>query len=141
MRSGFLPVIFMGLIMSLSVSAHAESAVDWRGYRIHYTTLPSTAIPADVARQHDIVRAGNRIITNIAVRQDGRPVRVQVAGKSRNLLAQESDLEFREVLEQDAIYYLCSQIVSETDTIWFDITIKPAGESEAYHLAFTREYY
>ncbi len=121
--------------------AHAENAVDWRGYRIHFTTFPATVIPADVALQHGIIRADNRIVTNIVVRRDGKPVRATVQGTSRNLLAQEFDLGFREILEQDAIYYLCSQVTSETDTIWFDIMVKPEDETQAYHLEFTREYY
>jgi hypothetical protein len=121
--------------------AQAENAVDWQGYRIHFTTFPATVIPADVALQHNIIRGDNRIITNIAVRRDGKPVRVRIKGTARNLLAQKFDLGFREILEQDAIYYLCSQIISETDTIWFDIMIKPEGEAQTYRLEFTREYY
>ncbi len=113
----------------------------WKDYEIHYSTFPSKLIPVEVATAHNIVRSHNRIIINVSIRNKEVPIRAKIHGTALNLLGQEIDLTFIEVTEQQAIYYIASQIVNEKDTISLQIFIKPDLEKDTYKLKFTRQYY
>lgn len=125
------------------VAPHTLAAqfIEWQGHEIHYTSFSSMLIPAETAALHDIKRAKNRIVTNISLRRDGKPVAAQVSGTATNLLNQQSQLDFTEVTEQTAIYYLANQLVSERDTLRLSIRIQPQGLDEAYLLEYVRDYY
>ena len=128
-------------MLCFPVGTNADQFVSFEGYEIHYSTFSSLIIPADVAKVHGITRAKNRIITNISVRQNDKSVTTAIQGTIENLLGQVITLEFSEVLEQDAIYYLANHVVDEKDRIKFDINIKPTNSASNYHLKFAREYY
>jgi hypothetical protein len=138
--------LVMALLLQLSTqllgqTCQADQFIQWQGYEIHYTTLSSRLIPADVAASHGITRADNRVVTNISIRRDGQPIRANIRGTATNLLNQRQNLAFTEVMERDAIYYLANQLVDVRDTLRFVLFILPEGASEAYELAFVRDYY
>ena len=89
----------------------------WQNYEIHYTTLNSMLIPSEVAKAHNITRSKSRIVTNITVRKDDTAVAAKIEGTSTNLLNQLFTLDFQEVKEPGAIYYLSNQIIDEQVTI------------------------
>jgi hypothetical protein len=131
--------VWVGLV--IASQAFCEQMQHWKGYDIHYSTFSSKLVPIEVANAHDIIRADNRLITNISIRRKGAPVRANVHGTVRNLLDQQVELEFTEVTERQAIYYLATQIVNAKDTISFRIFIRPERENKTYQLEFTRQYY
>ena len=133
--------IFTVQLLLFPFTASADQLVTWSGYEIHYSSFSSLIIPDDVARVHGITRARGRIVTNISVRKDGVSVEAIVTGTARNLLNQILPLEFSEVQEQDAIYYLANQIIDEKDTIRFKIIVRPTDSTEDYELNFMRRYY
>lgn len=114
--------------------------IQWRGYDIHYTTFSSTLIPQEVANAHNIIRSRNRIVTNISIRKDGQPVRAQLEGTNSNLLNQLFTMQFTEVIEETAIYYLANQIIDEKDHLRFQISVQPLDQDETLELRFTRQY-
>lgn len=132
--------IALAILLVLAAPGFAEQ-VTWRDYTIYYTTFRSTLIPPEVAEQHGITRGERRILTNITIRQQGEPVRADVSGTATNLLNQSTPLEFAEVIEEAAIYYLANQLVDERDTLRYQLRIQPQGETAALDLEFTRRYY
>lgn len=137
--------VFRGCLLPLLLlhcaSAGADQFETWHGYEIHYATFSSLIIPSQVAEAHGIVRSKNRIVTNLSIRQDGRSIRADVSGTSTNLLEQVTSMNFTEVTEQDAVYYLANQIINERDTIRFNINVKPERIDKTYNLQFMRQYY
>ena len=127
-------------VLLLGPTCNAE-VVNWQGFNIHYTTLNSMLIPNEVALAHGIVRSKRRIITNIAVRKGDQSVSAQLSGTSVNLLSQLSTMEFSEVDEAGAIYYLSNQLVDERDRLVFNIDIQPTTHAETFHLKFVRQYH
>lgn len=97
-------------------------------------------IPQEVAAAHDISRAKNRIVTNISILKDGEPQRAQVSGQNSNLLNQLYTMNFTEVVESTAVYYLSNQLIDERDTLRFSLEIQPTGSEEVYSLQFMRQY-
>ena len=122
-------------------SGYAAQFEKFGDFEIHYTTFSSMLIPGEVAALHDITRANNRIVINISVKKSDEPVAVAITGIVVNLLSQIVALEFREVKEANAIYYLASHTVDERDTLKFDLTIAPHGVTTPYQLKFMRQYY
>jgi hypothetical protein len=120
--------LFVLLTVASWNHCQADQPIQWQGYDIHYTTLSSRLIPAEVAKLHGIIRADNRMVTNIH-------------GTVTNLLNQQSVLDFTEVLEPNAIYYLANQLVDERDTLRYSISIQPQGSETTYLLEFGRDYY
>ena len=132
---------FVWISLLYSGQVYCQQVQNWKDYEIHYSTFPSKLIPVDVATAHNIVRAENRIIINVSIRRKEVPVRAEIRGTAFNLLSQEIELTFTEVREQQAIYYIASQIVNEKDTVSLQIFIKPKPEKDTYKLEFTRQYY
>ena len=64
-----------------------------------------------------------------------------VAGAGTNLLGQRIPLDFAEVREQDAIYYLASLVTNEKDTLTFELAVTPEGAAKTQTLRFERSYY
>ncbi|MFT4676148.1 MAG: hypothetical protein ACJAX5_003164 [Patiriisocius sp.] len=129
--------LVVGLLVSLPLSAET---VQWRGYEIHYTTFNSLLIPQEVAQAHNIVRSKYRIVTNVSILKEGDPSPATVTGFNSNLLNQLFQMEFDEVTEKSAIYYLSNQLIDERDSLRFTITVQPFAEDEAYELKFMRQY-
>ncbi len=50
-------------------------------------------------------------------------------------------MDFVEVREQDAIYYLSNQVINERDTVRFAIRIQPLDTDQAYQLTYKRQYF
>lgn len=121
--------------------ATAAQFVVHGGYRLHYTTFASALVPPEVAQAHGIIRGENRIALNISVRKDGQPVTVDLQGTVTNLLNQMSGLNFSEVTERGAVYYLAQHTAAEEDTLRFDILIRfPDKNVAPYGLKFVRSY-
>ena len=131
-----LRAVSLFLCISTAQGAQFVRAGD---YEIHYTTFSSMLIPPEVAAVHNITRAENRIVINISGRRHGEPASLLISGQVLNLLEQRVDLEFDEVREAEAIYYLASHTSLEHDILRFDLTITPPG-SEPVHLEFLRRY-
>ena len=130
----------LGCAILLSCSVVTAETVQWRGYDIHYTTFNSLLIPQEVAQAHNIVRSKYRIVTNVSILKDGNPSPATVTGINTNLLNQLFTMEFDEVTEKSAIYYLSNQLIDERDSLRFTIQVMPAGEPDAFELQFTRQY-
>jgi len=108
-------------------------------FEIHYTVFPSTIIPADVAQAHQISRAKNQIVVNVSLLKDNEPAKAQLQGQVTNLLEQVIDLNFVEVNESNAIYYLASHRALPDDILRFNLTVTPAG-AESIPVSFLRRY-
>lgn len=127
-------------MLALALPALAEQSITCKGHDIHYTTFTSTLIPPEVAAANDIIRSKDRIIVNITITKNDGAVHAEIEGRVINLLDQRFDLDFREVTESDAVYYLASHVVNETETLRFDLDIRPEGEAESCRLEFVRRW-
>ncbi|MBO6557487.1 MAG: DUF4426 domain-containing protein [Pseudomonadales bacterium] len=117
----------------------AAQYIDHDGHRIHYTTFSSMIIPPDVAALHNIVRSENRIVLNISGIKDDQPISLVVSGDVVNLLNQQYELEFQEVTESEAVYYLASHLALEQDILRFNLLIT-LNSGESVPINFLRRY-
>ena len=97
------------LLVSLFTVMHtsAETLETKNGLTIHYSIVPTLMLSQNVANQYQIVRAKDRSILNIAIKdQSGSSVKASVEGRKENLLGQQEKLNFSEFSEGTAIYYV-----------------------------------
>ena len=95
------------LLWLLACNGAAEQKQVFGDYEVHYIILPTVSLNAEVAARYSLPRGRNRALVNISILDaDGAGVAAAVEGRSTNLLGQAQTLDFNEVIEGDAIYYL-----------------------------------
>ncbi len=111
-------------------------------WQVHHIAFPSTFIQAKTAKALDLKRRKDVALINISVlnKQDKKPLKAILTGTAKNLLGQLKELEFIEVDEGDAVYYL-AQISYSNEEVWrFKVDIKtPDGQTQT--LKFKQKFY
>lgn len=120
-----------------------NSHADIGNHVVHFSAQSTDQLPPDIARAYNIVRSKNRAMVNVSVLQeaDNTPVEADVSVKTVNLTGQLKNVIMRKVEEQEAIYYIGETPVANRETLVFDITVIPEGETEPQTLRFQRQFY
>lgn len=123
----------------------AEGSKTFGDYEVFYSVLNSTFIKPEVAQRYNIVRGEDRALVNIAVRKSlprgmSEAVSVTIKGSSSDLI-RSTPLEFREIREKDAIYYLAEVRFLDKELRSFTIDIQPAPDIAPYTLKFNQKLY
>lgn len=120
-----------------------SSSADIGGHVVHFSALSTDNLPPDIARVYNIVRSKNRAMLNVSVidKETEMPVHAAVSVRTVNLTGQLKNVVMREILEQEAIYYIGVTPVANRETLIFDISVSPEGVSDVSELRFTREFY
>ena len=139
-------VLFLSVIALLSFNSYAENSKEFGDYVVHYNAFRSDTISPEVAKQYGLARANNRVLINIAVLKKvmnttGKPTASKVTGYASNLTGQLKQLEFKEIKEGTAIYYLAEAKISDGEYLKFDIQITPEGESRPARLNFKKRFF
>lgn len=138
---------FLALTFLLPALATAEQSKTFGDYTVHYSAFTTDQLTPEVAKQYQIPRSKNRAMVNIAVLKAtknialGTPVKARITGASKNLVEQLRNLQLREVIEGDAIYYIAETPVISGETLKFSFQITPAGEAASYQLNFEEQFY
>ncbi|WDE08161.1 DUF4426 domain-containing protein [Thalassomonas viridans] len=110
---------------------------------VHYMAIGATFLTPEIAKAYGIERSRYNGLVNISVldnSQTSNPAKtVVMSGKARNDLGQIKSLEFQEVKEGAAIYYLAQIKYSNEETIHFDIDI--IDGTEKHKLKFSQKFY
>ena len=125
----------------LIIGAWAETLETRSGLTIHYSIIPTLVLSKNVANQYQIVRAKDRSILNIAIKdRNDSSVKATVEGKKENLLGQQEELSFSEFSEGSAIYYVATIKHGKEELLRFSTEIQlPANKAET--LRFTKKLY
>ncbi|RMH39874.1 MAG: DUF4426 domain-containing protein [Gammaproteobacteria bacterium] len=112
---------------------------------IHYNVFNASQLSPDVARQYGISRSGNYGVVNVSVRKgkpgDDKPLRASVKGFARNLLSQVKSLDFREIEEKGAIYYIATFRFDNEERLKFELQVQPEGMSSPVAIKFENQFY
>ena len=109
MKKHFITALMIGLVCSSSLAT--DNLRTLGAYTIHYNALSTQSLSPDIAKAYGIRRSKNRGMINVAVRKkldDGSeiPVSAKVDVHMRNIHAQITQLKSREIIEDQAIYYI-----------------------------------
>lgn len=105
-----LLVMFGLSIANLSYATEGGQFQQSGRFQVHYMALSSTFLTPKVAKTYHIKRSRYNAFVNISVLDtliDGNPaVKANITGKAVNLTGNTRQLEFKEVIEGDSIYYI-----------------------------------
>lgn len=136
--------ITLALISLFAVPSWAGQFKTIKDVEVHYSAFNSTFLTAQVAKNYKLKRNAYSAILNISVldnSQAGKPaITAEINGTSKNLLGQTRQLNFREVQEGDAIYYLAEFPISQEEQLTFDLDVN-AGIKGTGRLKFTQKFY
>ncbi len=126
------------------------SSSDIGDYIVHFSAMTTDQLTPEIARQYNIVRSKNRAMLNVSIirEADGTPVEGTVNVKTVNLTGQLKNISMRKVEEGNpdsdefvGIYYIGDTTVANRETLVFDISVTPEGESSASEMRFKRQFY
>ena len=134
-----LTILLVSLLAVIQTSA--ETFETQNGLTIHYSIVPTLMLSKNIANQYQIVRAKDRSILNIAIKdQSGSSIKASIAGKKENLLGQQEKLSFSEFSEGDAIYYVAAIKHGKEELLRFSTEIQPINKKSQI-LRFTKKLY
>jgi hypothetical protein len=144
LKNALLVALLLGAGLTLPARGSAETQ-QFGAYEVHYSVFVSSFLQPAVAESYGIVRARDRAVLNIAVRLRGRDgatraVASTLDGTRGDLIYKEA-LRFREIREQDVVYYLADFPFIEGETHYFDIRVRPEGETGELGLKFSKTLY
>lgn len=141
--SAHIRSIFIGLAL-LASPALAQQSETFGPYELHYSVVNTTFLEPKIAATYGITRGEKRAILNLAVREklaDGSAARAMVLqGKTWDLI-QNQTLDFREIREGEAIYYIAEFPFINEEWRFFEIDFRPAGAQQTYTFKFKHQLY
>lgn len=137
-------LLSLSILLLLSGNAFANQNVEKIGdLEIHYIGLPSIVLQPEIAKHYAIERSRYNGFVNISVldtSKKNKPAkRVGVSGSATNLVGQKIPLEFQQVIEGEAIYYLATIKYPNDETYRFNILINDNGKQ--HRVKFTQKFY
>ncbi|GBL44785.1 hypothetical protein SFMTTN_0586 [Sulfuriferula multivorans] len=139
-------------LLALPFAAHAaqtnpaEQVVKYGNIEIHYNAMPTDELQPEVAKNYHIERSRNRGLLTIAVLRKNKlgvsePVSAVITATVVNLNSQLAEIDMRTVKEGSAVYYLGEFRITPPDTLKFNVSAKPAGETRKYQAEFSRPFF
>ncbi len=142
MQRYILYLLFM-LAVSTSLAEEYNDHSDFAEYSVYYTLLSSTFIQPEVAANYGIKRSKYENLINVSISRRGEygalPGRVE--GTVTNLLQQQKKLNFLEIREKTATYYIAPVRISGEEVVHFELSVIPDGEYEALKMKFSKKIY
>jgi hypothetical protein len=110
---------------------------------VYYSVLNTIFISPQVAKSYGIVRGKDKFLINVSVRRQldtsNIAVRADVTGSSSDLIYVNT-LEFREIIEQDAIYYIAEFDISNDERQNFRLSAS-VDNRPSYDIQFNKMLY
>ncbi|MBN7797276.1 DUF4426 domain-containing protein [Parahaliea mediterranea] len=125
--------------------ALAQQSERFGPYELHYSVVNTTFLEPEVAARYGIVRGEKRAIVNLAVREHlaegGAATRpMQLKGRTWDLM-QNQDLDFQEVREGPAVYYIAPFRFINREWRFFEVDFRPEGADTTYTFKFKHQLF
>ncbi|PYC23531.1 DUF4426 domain-containing protein [Aquipseudomonas alcaligenes] len=133
----FVSLVFCLL---LALPAVAERKQTFGELDVHYSVFNSSFLQPDVAAAVGLTRSKTVGVLNIAALRGGQGQPAKVSGSVKNLLGQTSELQFKQVLESGAVYYLAEFPLRQREMLTFSINVQ-IGDAAPHTLTFNQEVF
>ena len=139
---GLIYTLAVALITLFTSAAEAEQKQQIGDWEVHYSAFNSTFIAPQIAAQYNLTRSEKRGLINIAVLDvdSETAVATAVKGYVSNPRGGVQNLEFKEIKEGEAIYYLASFMFGDEELMRFTINF-PAAKNPNATLTFEQQFY
>lgn len=134
------------VLFLISAGVHAEQFKEVGNYVVHYNTINTSFLSADVARKYDIQRSNRRAMVNIAVQKKAQgpaatPVHAAIKVTATNLNGQLRQVDMRALEDGDAVYYIGELGIENEEVLNFHVEVKPEGASDAFDFTFQEQFF
>lgn len=138
----FLPLL---TLLFFIATVQAQQSEMFGPYELHYSVVNTTFLEPETAATYGITRGKQRAILNLAVREhlaDGSNVgrAAMLKGKTWDLI-QNQPLEFMEVREGQAIYYIADFKFINEEWRFFEVNFRPDGADQTYTFTLKHQLY
>lgn len=146
MKSRFLQMLLSAILGVTSAGTPAEQSASFGDYTVHYSAFTTDILTPEVAKVYGIQRSKSRALLNVSVLKKvmgttGQPVRAKIQASATNLSAQLRQLNFRELSDSGAIYYLAETAVGDGETLKFSIVVTPENEPVPTTVTFDQQFF
>ena len=132
--------IYLFCCMLLALPALAERKQTFGELDVHYSTFNSSFLQPDIAAAVGLTRSKTIGVLNIAALKAGQGQVAKVSGTLKNLLGQSSALQFKQVTESGAVYYLAEFPLRQREILTFSISVQ-IGDDAPHTLTFNQEVF
>ena len=124
----------------LTLPAFAERKQTFGELDVHYSVFNSSFLQPDIAAAAGLTRSKTVGVLNIAALKGGKGQPAKVGGTLKNLLGQTVELQFKQVLESGAVYYLAEFPLRDREILTFSVNVQ-IGDGAPHTLTFNQEVF
>ncbi len=144
-RSTLILTFLLSLLLSIALPIQAEQHTVG-DFTVHYSLINSSFLQPEVATQYGIKRSKNIGMLNISVikksdSEMGTPVISNVFGSGKSLSGQFKELAFKEIKEENAIYYIATFAIGNGERLSFDLKVQPEKQGKLIPIKFKQQVY
>ena len=146
-RTMTIAVLAFFAVVSLQANADRGEKKQVSGnYEVHYIGLNSSFLPEDVAEAYDIPRSRSLAYLSVSVLKTDegdlpRPVSAKLTGQIKNLIGQSREIEFREIKETNAVYYVSTFRFDKSEIYRLTLQATPEGQKRTFDVKFSQKFY
>ena len=140
------------LVLALSVASmqtiadRGEQKQVFGDYEVHYIGLNSSFLPEEAAEAYDIPRSRSLAYLSISVLKTAKdtvptPVTAELTGTIKNLIGQSRTIDFREIKETNAVYYVSTFRFDKNEVYRIDLDVTPEGSNRTFDVKFSQKFY
>lgn len=123
-----------------------DALKDFGDYVIYVNALLTDQLTPDIAREYGIVRSKSRAMLTISVhKKQPEALPMAVTGDLHvtavNLTGQIKNVLMRDIVEEDAIYYIGELEVNDGETLIYTVDVTPAGAEEGLSLRYQKQFF
>ena len=138
-------LVLLFLLLPLAGQVLAQQSERFGPFELHYAVVNTTFLEPEVAVNYGITRGEKRAILNLAVREhlaDGTTIARTMVIKGRTWdLIQNQFLEFKEIREGPATYYIAEFKFINEEWRFFEMDFRPEGADQTYTFKFRHQLY
>lgn len=136
-------VILLFVITHNPVVAQDNTSYPMKDYVVYYNVFNSTLIAPDIAKTYKLTRAKDRAYLNVALvkKTGGNGIPAIIKAQHRNLMQQRFELEFVEIKEANATYYLAPIRFNHEEILHIDLFVESVDQSESAQFTITKKLY
>jgi hypothetical protein len=136
----------IAMAVFLTWPAAAEQSYAFGDYVVHYNAFNSSILEPEIAKTYGVQRSKYRALVNVSVLRKvmdttGEPVSAKLEGYATNLNKQLKPLDFREIYDRRAIYYLAPISITNGETLDVVLKVTPEGQKEPETIKFRQQFF
>jgi hypothetical protein len=134
-------------LLFFSAITYAQESFEYISppYEVYYSVFNSTFVTPDVAKAYQLTRGKNIAMVNVSVRKNtdsGKNIEKRaVVNGTKSDLIHVIALDFIEIEEKGAIYYLASFKFNHKEALNFNIEVQPDRNKAPINIKFRKALY